>query len=49
MEKFGGSFVKALAECLHRADPFNYQKLKQAFPEYFLQYAQFFKKEKEQK
>jgi len=39
MQEYGGSFVKALAECLLRADPTNYQKLKDAFPEYILEYA----------
>ena len=38
MQKYGGSFVKALAECLIRADPINYKKLKDAFTDYFLQY-----------
>ena len=38
MEKYGGSFVKALAECFRRADSFNTIKLKNAFPEYWKQY-----------
>lgn len=35
MEKYGGSFVKALAECIRRADPVNMMKLREAFPQYF--------------
>lgn len=30
MEKYGGSFVKKLAELCHRADPINLQKIKSA-------------------
>ena len=39
MKEYGGSFVKALAECLECADPINYQKLEEAFPEYFEEYS----------
>jgi hypothetical protein len=49
MEKYGGSFVKALAECLRRADPINYQKLKTAFSEYFMEYAKMAFGKKEEK
>ena len=38
MEKYGGSFVKALSECILRADPNNLMKLRDAFPEYFNEY-----------
>lgn len=38
MEKYGGSFVKALAAMLWQADPINYNKLEKTFPEYFLEY-----------
>jgi hypothetical protein len=38
MSTYGGSFVKALAECLHRADHINYRKLKETFSEYFEEY-----------
>ena len=38
MEKYGGSFVKALAFCFHHADRINKEKLKQTFPEYWSQY-----------
>lgn len=38
MEEYGGGFVKALAECVRRADTFNLVKLREAFPEYFNQY-----------
>jgi len=43
MEKFGGSFVKALARAFHRADPINFIKLKNAFPEYWEEYKGFIK------
>lgn len=39
MEKYGGSFVKALAECFHRADPNNFKKLKKTFINYWVQYS----------
>ncbi len=38
MEIYGGSFVKALAAMLWQADPINYKKLAETFPEYFEQY-----------
>lgn len=38
MAKYGGSFVKALAECFHRADPVNFKKLKSTFHEYWRHY-----------
>ena len=38
MEKYGGSFVKALAECFHRADNDNFLKLQLAFHDYWQQY-----------
>ena len=41
MAKYGGSFVKALAEAFYRADMINIQKLKNAFPEYWEQYKNF--------
>lgn len=44
MEKYGGSFVKALAECFHRADPINFKKLKNAFSEYWKEYEEMSKK-----
>lgn len=34
----GGGFVRALAIAIRKADPTNYQKLKNAFPEYWKQY-----------
>lgn len=39
MEKYGGSFVKALAECFRRADAHNFIKLKTTFKGYWKQYA----------
>lgn len=38
MEKYGGSFVKALAECFRCADPVNFQRLRATFPDYWSQY-----------
>ena len=38
MEQYGGSFVKALAVCFHKADAANFIKLKYIFPEYWEQY-----------
>lgn len=38
MRKFGGSFVKNLAECFISADPHNYYKLKTTFQEYWDKY-----------
>ena len=41
MEKYGGSFVKALAECFYRADRHNIDRLKLAFPDYWEEYKDF--------
>ena len=38
MEKYGGSFVQALAECFHRADSHNTARLKYSFPDYWSEY-----------
>ncbi len=38
MEKYGGSFVKALAVCMVYADPNNYNKLCTAFYQYVSEY-----------
>jgi hypothetical protein len=38
MLKYGGSFVKALAQCVILADPENLERLKDAFPGYFVKY-----------
>lgn len=40
MEKYGGSFVKALAEAARRADAINLAKIKNAFPDYWWQYTE---------
>lgn len=40
MEKYGGSFVAALAQAARRADADNLARLKKAFPEYWKQYAE---------
>ena len=39
MEKYGGSFVKGLAQCIKSADNTNLKKIKDTFPEYIKQYA----------
>jgi pyruvate/2-oxoacid:ferredoxin oxidoreductase beta subunit len=38
MERYGGSFVKSLANCFFHADDINFDKLKRAFPEYWKEY-----------
>ena len=38
MTKYGGSFVKALAEVARRADPQNLARIKTAWPEYWTEY-----------
>lgn len=35
MKRYGGSFVKALAEAALHADPDNLKRIKTAFPEYW--------------
>ncbi len=44
MQKYGGSFVQALAVCFQRADSANFVRLKNAFPEYQKQYKEMSKK-----
>lgn len=44
MEKYGGSFVQALAQCFYRADPINFEKLLKTFPEYWNQYEEMSKR-----
>lgn len=44
MEKFGGSFVKALAECFGRADAINFEKLRTTFPEIWNEYREIVEK-----
>ena len=39
MERFGGSFVRALAQCCYQADPENLAKIKATWPEYWAEYA----------
>lgn len=38
MDKYGGSFVKALAELARRADPYNLAKIKKTWHKYWLTY-----------
>lgn len=40
MERYGGSFVVALAQAARRADRHNLAKIKEAFSEYWTQYTQ---------
>lgn len=49
MEKYGGSFVQALAVAYRRADPTNYAKLRATFGEYWFQYEAMVKDEEAQK
>ena len=41
MQRFGGSFIKALGVAASKADPDNYKKLEEAFPEYWAAYKRF--------
>lgn len=41
MSRYGGSFVKSLAECYRHADMINKNKLTTTFPEYFEKYLNF--------
>ena len=38
MQRYGGSFVQALAECFIHADQDNLDRLYRAFPEYVKEY-----------
>jgi len=49
MDKYGGPFVKALAECIRRADYVNYEKLKSTFSGYFLRYELMSEEERKKK
>lgn len=40
MSKYGGGFVKALAQAAHQADPNNLQRIKNAWPEYWKEYSE---------
>jgi hypothetical protein len=40
MERFGGSFVRALAAACHCADPVNFAKIRAAFPDLWKKYAE---------
>jgi len=48
MLKYGGGFVKSLANCFHRADVNNFKKLKNAFPKYWEKYNKISKEDKEE-
>lgn len=45
MQKYGGSFVKALAMAFYMADNKNFYKLKSAFPEYWKEYTEWAKRD----
>lgn len=38
MKKYGGGFVKLLAQLAHHADPMNFVKIKRTWPEYWEEY-----------
>lgn len=38
MERFGGSFVRKLAELVRLADPDNYERIKATWPDYWETY-----------
>ncbi|MCK4686611.1 MAG: hypothetical protein KAT66_00615 [Candidatus Lokiarchaeota archaeon] len=46
MAEYGGSFVKALAQCFYKADAINFKKLKIAFSDYWEVYEDKRKEEK---
>lgn len=39
MQTWGGSFVKALSQCIVLADPDNLEKIKLAWPDYWAKYS----------
>ncbi len=43
MERYGASFVKALAVCFQRADSINFSKLRNTFSNYWEEYEKFTK------
>jgi hypothetical protein len=47
MERHGGSFVRSLAVCFRKADPINFEKLRQAFPEIWEEYRQWAQQDEE--
>lgn len=38
MTKYGGGFVKKLAEAAHQADAVNFEKIRATWPDYFEKY-----------
>ena len=46
MEKYGGSFVKAIAKACYCADGINYKRLRGEFNEIFIEYYEKFVKNK---
>jgi len=48
MARYGGSFVKALAEAAYKADESNYQRLKAAFPDIWQSYEKFLEPREQQ-
>jgi hypothetical protein len=49
MQRYGGSFVKALGQAAAHADIFNLKKIKCAFPEYWKEYEKMGEKDSEGK
>jgi hypothetical protein len=47
MKKYGGSFVKCLAEAMMHADPINLKKLKISFADYWKQYEMIVEREED--
>lgn len=45
MERYGDTFVRALAQCFLRADAGNYEILKKTFPEYWSNYEEISKRQ----
>lgn len=41
MKNYGDGFIQALADCLYNANPQDFEKLKEAFPEYWKKYKNF--------
>jgi hypothetical protein len=45
MAKYGGGFVRALANAAHLADKENLQRIKDGWPDYWQEYSQFTERE----
>jgi hypothetical protein len=49
MDRYGGSFVRSLAQCALRADPHNLTRLVSAFYDYFAEYESTFWQDRKSK